>query len=1312
MTGRVGHRSVETHLSPPVAKVRSFGTADSITVFGTLNGKATPFVLDSGANRSLVRSDLFPTASLPRVLGGLADVTGSRSSLYGPTTVTLEIGGITIPQTVYVADALSDGVILGLDFLRQHHCVLDLDKGIIHVDNVSLPLQCESPGGDRSPPSALRVRVMEPVIVASGSERLVRCKTVGQNFQSLGIVEARINRRSGLMVGRAIVYPHARSIYVPVANLTDSPVRVRAGSCIGTCEQVDVGPGSPGDGEEEPVGPMLARRTGIGSLPAHLAEMLEASSRDLSPDQRDEVRTLLTTYADVFSAHDQDLGRTSVIEHHIETGDACPVKVPPRRIPIHKRQEVEDTVRQLSEQGLIEPSFSPWSSALVLVRKKDGSLRCCVDYRLLNAATIKDSYPLPRIDDTLDALSGSRWFSTLDLKSGYHQVALAEADKSKTAFSAGNGLWQWRVMPFGLSNAPATFERLMESILAGMHWRTLLVYLDDIIVFGKTFEEELQRLEEVFRRMRCANLKLNPNKCLLFRSEVPFLGHVVSRDGVKTDPSKTEAVADWPVPTNAQELRSFLGFCTYYRRFVRGFSDTAAPLNALTKKGVAFGWDQACQASFDKLKAALAHAPVLQYPDPIQPFILDTDASSQGIGAVLSQIHDGVERVVAYFSRTLSAPERNYCVTRRELLAVVDAVRHFHSYLYGSKFTIRSDHSALQWLHNLRDPEGQLARWLARLGQYDFHITHRAGDRHTNADALSRRPCSSDCHYCAKRESLRSVCRATKIASVSPAAGELDIRSAQGTDPEIAPLLSFLQQGSRKPDWEQVSADSRVTKLYWAQWEQLRMSNGILQRRWESTNGTEGKWLNVIPQSLRDSILAEAHGSVSSGHMGVKKTLQRLRKRSYWVGMRRDVQEWCRVCHVCAAKKGPQRTPQAPLQVVGVGVPMQRVAVDVAGPFPVSSAGNRYIVVVIDYFTKWPEAFPVPNQEAATVAQVLVDGFFCRFGLPDELHSDQGRNFESALFQECCRLLGIRKTRTTPLHPESDGMVERFNRTLVQEMAKRCRHGQSDWDQHIPTILMAYRSAEHEATGYTPAQLMLGRDLRLPLDLLFEGPPDDPVDQLTTEYARSQRDRMRVIRAQVADNVRLSAETMKQRKDIRATLEPLKENDQVWLYNPRRKKGHSPKLSSPWDGPYRVVKSLSAVTYRIQKNRQAACKVVHFNRLWKIGGPPEFTWSSIPSPESATGRGDDAGVVPTSDDVTAMGDTRGDAGVIPASDTVAAEHVLGREIGAVAMEHPRRQPGPDESPPGAGDRSPAQNRSQRPQRQRRRPEYLRSYNCH
>ena len=741
-----------------------------------------------------------------------------------------------------------------------------------------------------------------------------------------------------------------------------------------------------------------------------------------------------------------------------------------------------------------------------------------------------------------------------------------------------------------------------------MHWRTLLVYLDDIIVFGKTFEEELQRLEEVFRRMRHANLKLSPKKCLLFRSEVPFLGHIVSRDGVRTDPTKTTAVADWPIPANLKELRSFLGFCTYYRRFVKDFSKLAAPLHALTKAGVIFKWDPSCHTAFETLKAALTSAPVLQYPDPNKPFILDTDASSVGVGAVLSQVHDGVEQVVAYFSRALSPAERNYCVTRKELLAVVTAVRHFHLYLYGSPFTVRSDHASLQWLHHLKDPEGQLARWLARLGQYSYSIVHRPGERHINADAMSRRPCPSDCGHCLKREKVSGgQCRITKVSPALSTSDERGIRLAQQSDPELAPLMSLLEKRSDKPVWEEIASTSRVTKLYWAQWEQLRMKDGVLQRRWESRDGLSVHWLDVIPNGLRHSVMMEAHGSVSSGHFGTKKTLQRLRKCGYWVGMRRDVQEWCRVCEACMAKKGPQHAPQAPLQIVGVGAPMERVAVDIAGPFPVSSSGNRYIIVVIDYFSKWPEVFPVPNQEAATVARALVDGFFSRFGMPEELHSDQGRNFESTLFRDCCQLLGIRKTRTTALHPESDGMVERFNRTLVQEIAKRCRHGQSDWDQYIPTILLAYRSAEHESTGYTPAQLMLSRELRLPLDLLLERPPGDE-RRSPADYVRSQSDQMRAVRTQVEKNLRTSAGTMKQRKDLKATLEPLEEGDKVWLYNPKRKKGQSPKLSSSWDGPYLIVTRLSAVTYRIQRNRQAACRVVHFNRLWKAGGSPGFSW--------------------------------------------------------------------------------------------------------
>ena len=1188
--------------SPPVAAARGSSGADSLQLHGAVDGQSTVFVVDSGASRTLVRRDILSTAELRIIPNGLADVTGRRTDLYGPEDVCLSINGHDYHMSVLIADKLSDPVILGLDFLQNNRCVLDLERNVLHLAGESIPLSSESGRESRGRPvRAMRVRVLEAVTIEPGVQQLVRCKPVGRSPGSPVLVDAGSVPRSELIVGRTVIDPDARSVGVVVANMSQHPLRIRAGRAIGSCEPVDciAASGSRSDAQKQHHEPQLE----------YMRDLLVRSAVGLSQEQSAGVSQLVSDFSDVFSSGDGDLGRTSLVEHTIDTGDSRPVKVPPRRIPIHKRQEAEETVEKLKQQGLIEPSKSPWSSALVFVKKKDGSLRCCVDYRLLNAATIKDTYPLPRIDATLDALSGSTWFSTLDLKSGYHQIALSEPDKPKTAFSCSNGLWQWRVMPFGLCNAPATFERLMETVLSGLHWQSALVYLDDIIVFGRTFEEKMERLREVLLRIRQSNLKLNPKKCALFRTEVPFLGHIVSAEGVKTDPEKTKAVEAWPVPQNVKELRSFLGFSSYYRRFVRNYATIAAPLHALTKDGQKFQWSAQCQEAFKCLKAALAHSPVLQYPDPQQPFVLDTDASDHGIGAVLSQTIDGEERVVAYYSRSLSAPERNYCTTRKELLAVVDSVRQFHAYLYGAKFTIRSDHSALQWLRKLRDPEGQLARWLARLDQYQYSVIHRPGEKHVNADALSRRPCESDCRYCARREpEAANTCR---VSSVLPTVGTLtDIGKHQRDDPDIAPLIACLERSSEKPACDDISSWSPVAKRYWTQWEMLRLSEGVLWRRWESPDGSTTSWLYVIPRSLRDAVMSEVHGSISSCHFGIKKTMHRLRRRFYWIGMRRDVCEWCRVCSACVAKKGPQRAPQAPLQIVSVGAPMERVAVDVAGPFPVSASGNRYVVVVIDYFTKWPEVFPLPNQEAVTIARALVDGFFSRFGVPRELHSDQGRNFESTVFKECCELLGIRKTRTTPMHPESDGMVERFNRTLVQEIAKRCRHGQTDWDKHIPTILMAYRSAVHESTGYTPAQLMLGRDPNLPLDMLLERPPDSQGEvHTTTEFARDLRDRMSEVRSTVANNLKMSAETMKRRKDEKAIGNPYIEGDQVWLFNPRRKKGQSPKLSSHWEGPYTIVKVLSAVTYRIRAPGKVACKVVHFNRLWRMKGQPKLSWT-------------------------------------------------------------------------------------------------------
>ncbi|GFU59508.1 retrovirus-related Pol polyprotein from transposon 17.6 [Trichonephila clavipes] len=458
-------------------------------------------------------------------------------------------------------------------------------------------------------------------------------------------------------------------------------------------------------------------------------------------NDKSSAERLFQEFEDVFSRNSSNIGHTTVTQHRIDTADHPQIKQHPRRLPFAKQEEVGTLLREMQENDIIEPSSSPWASPIVLIRKKDGSTRFCVDYRKLNDVTKKDSYPLPRIDDTLDTLSGHKWFSTLDLKSGYWHVEIHPEDREKTAFTSGQGLWQFKVMPFGLCNAPATFERLMETVLKGLTFEACLIYLDDVIIGGRTFEEHLQNIRKVLSKLRDANLKLNPSKCKFFQKEVNYLGHIISAEGVRTDPEKVSAVKNWKRPENLRELRSFLGLCTYYRKFVKGFSNIARPLHKLTECKQKFQWTKEYEDSFLQLKEALTSSPILIYPQPDKPFILDTDASNESVGAVLSQEIDGQERVVAYWSKCLSKPERNYCVTRKELLAIVKAIEHFHHYLYGQKFLLRTDHASLTWLMNFRNTEAQVARWIQRLNEYYFDIRHRKGSSHGNADALSRRPC-------------------------------------------------------------------------------------------------------------------------------------------------------------------------------------------------------------------------------------------------------------------------------------------------------------------------------------------------------------------------------------------------------------------------------------------------------------------------------------------------------------------------------------------------------------------------------------------
>ena len=445
--------------------------------------------------------------------------------------------------------------------------------------------------------------------------------------------------------------------------------------------------------------------------------------------------------------NENDLGLTSLAQHAIDTGDAKPIKQPFRRVPLAFADEEKKAIDKLLSQGVIRPSKSPWASALCLVRKKDGSVRPCVDYRRLNKVTKPDAFPVPKVDECIDAVSGSKIFSTLDLTSGYFQVPVKEEDIPKTAFISKHGLYEFTSTLFGMINSGATFQRVMELALKGLQWHICIIYIDDCIIFSTTFDEHIERLKLVFQRLREANLKLKPKKCEILKGEVTFLGfRVTSQGGVKPDPNNVSKVLQWPVPGNDTEVKQFLGLCSYYRKHVKNFSIIAKPLFDLTKKDSKLVWTEECQLSFNTLKGALTSKEIMALPScKGGPFILDVDACNSGIGAVLSQIQDGEEKVISYASRTLNRAETNYCVTDKELLAIRYFVEYFRHYLLGVRFTVRSDHHALKWLFSLKSPSGRIARWIEILSGYDFEVEYRRGAQHGNADAMSRCKNPKDC---------------------------------------------------------------------------------------------------------------------------------------------------------------------------------------------------------------------------------------------------------------------------------------------------------------------------------------------------------------------------------------------------------------------------------------------------------------------------------------------------------------------------------------------------------------------------------------
>ncbi|CAC5420078.1 unnamed protein product [Mytilus coruscus] len=606
--------------------------------------------------------------------------------------------------------------VLGYDLM------FDINNQTILINDQTVLCKLES-----QLPNLFRITIEKDITIPEKSEMIIQGKPVQNTLKGTTTV---INstteslQNKGVLVAKSLCTAGQQWIPLRVINVSDQPQPIFKNTLATTVETIP----------DQDI--FYEQRVDHPPNISLSEEMLNRCHDQLTPDQYQIVQELINRNKNVCSTSKYDKGLINVVKHKIDTNYARPIKPSTRRHPKAQRKEVGNEIQKLLDHGIISPSKSPWSGPLVVVRKANSSLRLCCDLRKINQITVRDSYPLPTIDDSLDALRGNTWFSTIDLVSGYYQCAMDPIDALKTSFVTSKGLFQFNRMPFGLSNAGATFKRLMESVSAGLQWETCIVYLDDIIVFSQTFDEHVIMLQSVFDQLYNAGLKISPKKCHFVQQEVNFLGHVVSSTGISPDPSKIDAVQDWLTPKNVKEVRAFLGTCSCLRKFIQDFSKKAKPLHRLIEKNTIFKWTQYCEAAFHTLKEVLTMNPILVYPSPEKEFILDTDASGTGMGAFLSQIDDNKEHVIAYYSKSFSKAERQYCVTRRELLAIVMAVKYFHYYLYGVSFLVRTDHGALTWLTNFKNPEGQLARWLEILGTYNYTIKHRAGPKHNNADGL------------------------------------------------------------------------------------------------------------------------------------------------------------------------------------------------------------------------------------------------------------------------------------------------------------------------------------------------------------------------------------------------------------------------------------------------------------------------------------------------------------------------------------------------------------------------------------------------
>lgn len=937
----------------------------------------------------------------------------------------------------------------------------------------------------------------------------------------------------------------------------------------------------------------------------------------MNSEEKETVLKLIKEYSDIFHVEGNKLTFTHKIKHEINTSDELPVYTRSYRYPEVHRKEVQKQIQNMLDQNIIRPSTSPWCSSIWVVSKKPDASgqqkwRIVVDYRRLNEKTIGNSYPLPLIDALLDKLGRSQYFSTLDLASGFHQIQIAEKDIPKTAFNTENGHYEFLRMGFGLKGAPATFQRIMDSILRGIQNETCLVYLDDIIIFSTSLQEHITRLKEVFSRLRDANLKLQLDKCEFLRKEVTYLGHVITPEGVKPNPEKIKAIKKYPIPKNTTQLKGFLGLLGYYRKFIKDFSKIALPLTKRLKKGVEINpKDLDYSECFEYCKTLLVNEPILQYPDFSQPFILTTDASNHAIGAVLSQGKIGSDLPVAYASRTLNKSECSYSTIEKEMLAIVWAVKYFRPYLFGRKFKIYSDHRPLQWLFSLKEPNSKLVRWRLKLAEYEYEIIYKKGSLNKNCDALSRIQLnlneaenekeSSSAIFDfiedfnksldpEKSESLIVEAEDDKDSEnevddnetvhtnlENPVAGipivdcpvnfgknqviisEVNYEPAPPTTIKLYEtkqrLLIQLSKNDFENDAIKFLKEFIVPKVkYYLYFEDpvYEKLSVVIQTHFKNSMINMIKCTKkLIDVDLSDikEIIKNYHES-KTNHRGLDETESRIKNTYYWPNQRKSIQTYINECEICLLTKYDRNPIKTTFNLTPTATkPFQIIHMD-----SITLEGTKFLTLV-DSFSKYGQMYKMKSAEGIETVNNLIK-YFTHHCVPTEIISDNGTELKNSLVKELLQLHKINIHFISSQHPESNGIAERFHSTIIEHI--RLLNLQNEYkkdpiEQKVNYALLAYNNTVHSVTKLKPFEIITGNICNnSALDIDIE-------QQLVNDYVSKHKEKIKLVYSEINKNIQKSKEKVIEKANKNREEMPKDIPTRVFMRNRQKQNKTKPK---------------------------------------------------------------------------------------------------------------------------------------------------------